>query len=60
MILMKDDLDRECQWLFLRCMNTAAAKAEILTLFSDEPDDEHEWSEKDLYEQMRKIIQKYS
>ena len=45
MILMKDDLDREWQWLFLRCKNTAAAKAEILTLFSDEPDDEHEWSE---------------
>lgn len=59
MILTKDDLDREWQWLFLRCKNTAA-KAEILTLFSDEPDDEHEWSEQDLYEQMRKIIQKYS
>ena len=54
MILTKDDLDREWQWLFLRCKNTAAAKAEIL------PDDEHEWSEQDLYEQMRKIIQKYS
>ena len=40
MILTKDDLDREWQWLFLRCKNTAAAKAEILTLFSDEPDDE--------------------
>ena len=60
MILTKDDLDREWQWLFLRCKNTAVAKAEILTLFSDEPDDEHEWSEQDLYEQMRKIIQKYS
>ena len=60
MILTKDDLDREWQWLFLRCKNAAAAKAEILTLFSDEPDDEREWSEQDLYEQMRKIIQKYS
>ena len=49
MILTKYDLDREWQWLFLRCKNTAAAKAEILTL-----------SEQDLYEQMRKIIQKYS
>lgn len=49
MILTKDDLDREWQWLFLHCKNTAAAKAEILTLFSDEPDDEREWSEQDLY-----------
>ena len=24
MILMKDDLGREWQWLFLRCKNTAA------------------------------------
>ena len=37
----------------------AEAKKEILALFSEEPDDEHEWTEQDIYEQARKIIQKY-
>lgn len=60
MILRKDDLEREWQWLFLHCKGTTEAKAEILALFSEGPDNEHEWSEQDLYEQMRKIIQKYS
>ena len=59
MILTQDDLDREWQWLFLYCKDTAAAKEEILALFSEEPDDEHQCSEKDIYEQVRKIIRKY-
>ena len=59
MILTQDDLDREWQWLFLYCKDTAAAKEEILALFSEEPDDEHQCSEQDIYEQMRKIIRKY-
>jgi hypothetical protein len=36
--------------------NTEQAKREILDLFSTEPDDEHTWSEQDIYEQSRKII----
>lgn len=60
MILTQDDLDKDWQWLFLHCKDTTAAKAEMLAMFSEEPDDEHEWSEQDLYEQMRKIILKYS
>ena len=60
MILTQDDLDRDWQWMFLHCKDMAAAKAEILALFSEEPDEEHEWSEQDLYEQMRKIILKHS
>ena len=59
MILTKDDLDKEWQWMFLHCKDTATAKAEILALFSEEPDEEHEWSELDIYEQVRKIIRKY-
>ena len=59
MILTKDDLDREWQWLFLHCKDTAAAKEEILALFSEEPDDELQWSEQDIYEQVRKIVRKY-
>ncbi len=59
MILTKDDLDREWQWMFLDCKDTAAAKAEILALLSKEPDNKYQWSEQDIYEQMRKIIRKY-
>ena len=43
----------------LALQNSGAAKAEILALFSKESDDEHEWSEQDIYEQMRKVIRKY-
>ena len=32
---------------------------EILAMFSEEPDDEHQWTEQDIYEQSRKIIRKY-
>ena len=60
MILTKDDLDRDWRWIFLHCKNTAVAKAEILALLSKEPDNKYQWSEQDIYEQMRKIIQKYS
>ncbi len=45
MILTQDDLNREWQWLFLHCKDTVAAKVEILALFSEEPDDELQWSE---------------
>ena len=58
MILTRKDLDT---WsvLFLKCRDPESAKSEILSLFSEEPDDEHEWSEQDIYEQARKIISKY-
>ena len=55
----REDLENKWQSLFLRCKDPEAAKSEILALFSEEPDDEHEWSEQDIYEQMRKIIRKY-
>ena len=59
MILTKDVLDKDWQWMFLHCKNTTAAKAEILALFSEEPDVEYQWSKQDVYEQVRKIIRKY-
>ena len=59
MILTQDDLNREWQWMFLHCKDPTAAKAEILTLFSEEPGNEHQWSEQDIYEQVRKIIRKH-
>ena len=45
--------------LFLHCNNTQAAKEEILRLLGEEPGDGYAYSEQDIYEQMRKIIQKY-
>ena len=41
------------------CRDVDAAKAEILELFSTEPDNEHQWTEQDIYEQIRKIIHNY-
>ena len=32
---------------------------EVLEYFNKENNDGYEWSEQDIYEQMRKIIQKY-
>ena len=33
-----------------------AKEVEILAQFSTEPDDFHEWTEQDIYEQTRKIL----
>ena len=48
--------DTEYACWFHNKRNVEKAKQEILTLFSDEPDDSHEWTEQDIYEQSRKII----
>ena len=58
MILTKKDLDTEWWEMFLHCKDPEAAKAEVLELFSEEPDNEHQWTEQDICEQMRKIIRK--
>lgn len=60
MIVTKKMLDSdEYALLFLHCKNTQAAKAEILNRLSEEPGDGYVWTEQDIYEQMRKIIDKY-
>ena len=59
MMITREDPDGKWWSLFLHCKNPEAAKAEILALFSEEPDGHHEWSEQDSYEQMKKIISKY-
>lgn len=56
MTLTRKLLDSRYAWWFHGKRNTEQAKAEILALFSEEPDDCHEWSEQDIYEQSRKII----
>ena len=39
--------------------NTEQAKQEILSLFSEEPDNCPEWTEQNIYEQSRKIIARW-
>ncbi|MBR3997124.1 MAG: hypothetical protein IKI93_02130 [Clostridia bacterium] len=56
MTITAADLDTKYAAWFIGMKNTKHAKREILGLFSTEPDDEHVWSEQDIYEQSRKII----
>ena len=56
MTITRHLLDTEYAYWFRNKCNTEQAKQEILELFSDEPDDFREWSEQDIYEQVRKII----
>lgn len=60
MTITAADLDTKYAAWFIGMKNTAQAKREILELFSIEPDDEHVWSELDIYEQSRKIILKWN
>lgn len=60
MMITADDLDTKYTAWFIGMRNTEQAKREILDLFSTEPDDEHAWSEQDIYEQSRKIILKWN
>ena len=60
MIVTKEMLDSdEFAPLFMNRKNTKSAKDEILKLFGEEPGNGYAYSEQDICEQMRKIIQKY-
>ena len=59
MTLTRKLLDTKYIWWFHNKRNAEQAKTEILALFSEEPDDCHEWSEQDIYEQSRKIIARW-
>lgn len=54
------DLDTKYSAWFVGMKNTKQAKAEILVLFENKPDEEHIWSEQDIFEQARKIIRKWN
>ena len=60
MTITAADLDTKYSAWFLGMKNSNQAKAEILTLFEAEPDEEHTWSEQDIFEQSRKIICKWN
>lgn len=62
MTLNAEDLENEFrEWL--RQIPTAearkAAEEEILSLFSAEPDEQHQWTKRDICEQVRKILRRY-
>lgn len=54
------DLETKYAAWFLGVKNTEYVKQEILALFQMEPDEEHTWSEQDIFEQARKIIRKWN
>ena len=56
MTITRQMLDTVLQSLFLNIKNAEQAKTEILALFSEKPGDEYTWSEQDIREQSRKII----
>ena len=53
-------LDTDLQSWFLNAKNAEHAKEEILALFSEEPGDGYTWSEQDIWEQTRKIIDRWN
>jgi len=56
MILTKKDLYKIC--LSQNWVLTSDLETYILTIYGEDPDEEHEWSEQDIYEQVCKIILK--
>ena len=60
MPLTRKLLDTRYAWWFHGKRNTEQAKQEILSLFSENPDDCNEWTEQDIYEQSRKIIARWN
>ena len=60
MTLTRKLLDTRYAWWFHGKRNTEQAKQEILSLFSENPDDCNEWTEQDIYEQSRKIITRWN
>ena len=59
MTLTRRLLDTKYKWWFHNKRNSEQAKDEILSIFSEEPDTLHEWTEQDIYEQARKIIARW-
>ena len=51
--------DSGCRFMLLHCRNISAAMNEIRQLLSSAQEDEYEYTEQDVYEQIRKIIQRY-
>lgn len=59
MKITRTQLDKRYSELFRGIENTEKLKAEILSLFGTDPEDGNEWTEQDIYEQIRKLAAKY-
>ena len=60
MTITRQMLDTDLQSWFLNVKNAERAKKGILALFSEEPGDGYTWSEQDIWEQSRKIIDRWN
>ena len=60
MTITRQILDTDLQSWFLNAKNAEHAKEEILAVFSEEPGDGYTWSEQDIWEQSRKIIDRWN
>ena len=58
MILTKKELSKICK--SYNFVITLELQTYILSIYGNKPDEKHEWSEQDIYEQVRKIILKPS
>ena len=59
MTLAEIDLKTKYASWFKNLKDSNEAEKAILARFSEEPDELHVWSEQDIYEQSRKIIEAY-
>lgn len=59
MTISKADLETKYASWFSSLKNSGKAKEEILSRFSTEPDELHVWTEQDIFEQSRRIIETY-
>ena len=59
MTLSEKDLKTKYAFWFKNLKDSSKAEKAILARFSEEPDELHVWSEQDIYEQSRKIIEAY-
>ena len=60
MTITRQILDTDLQSWFLNVKNAEHAKEERLAVFSEEPGDGYTWSEQDIWEQSRKIIDRWN
>ena len=56
MTITKTDLRTRYAFWFKNLKDSSKAEEAILARFSEEPDEFHVWSEQDIYEQSRKIV----
>lgn len=57
MTITKTDLKTKYAFWFKNLKDSSKAEEAILARFSEEPDEFHVWSEQDIYEQSRKIVE---